>query len=149
MCRGSVVTRSTCWTSISTNTSTPLLCVIAVSVCHCCACVSLLCLCVIAVSVCHCCVCVSAVDSVVPALVSWWRGDQAYLLDVTHPDAVQWLLNNTARLRNDYNVTSFKWDAGDGNWLPRVYSTHRALDGPDEFSRLFVDMAYRSVCSCG
>ena len=82
-----------------------------------------------------------------PALVSWWRADQAYLLDVTHPDAVQWLLGNTARLQHAYNVSSFKWDAGDGNWLPHVYSTHRPLDGPDEFSKLFVDMAYRSVCS--
>ena len=89
----------------------------------------------------------SAVDSSVPALVSWWRADQAYLLDVTHPDAVQWLLGNTARLQHAYNVSSFKWDAGDGNWLPHVYSTHRPLDGPDEFSKLFVDMAYRSVCS--
>ena len=82
-----------------------------------------------------------------PALVSWWRADQAYLLDVTHPDAVQWLLGNTARLQHAYNVSSFKWDAGDGNWLPHVYSTHRPLDSPDEFSKLFVDMAYRSVRS--
>ncbi|KAK7093595.1 myogenesis-regulating glycosidase-like [Littorina saxatilis] len=85
-----------------------------------------------------------AVDSQVPALVAWWRGDVAFMLDVTNENAVQWYLGNLRHLQDTYNVTSFKFDAGDGNWLPHAYSTNSPIDSPDEFSRIYVDLAYRS-----
>ncbi|XP_076472293.1 myogenesis-regulating glycosidase-like [Babylonia areolata] len=87
---------------------------------------------------------VKAVDSDLPALVSWWRGKRTVHLDVTNSEAVDWFLNGTRRLRDVYNVTSFKYDAGEANWLPKVYSTHLPLESPDEFSRLYVEMAFRS-----
>ncbi|KAK7462564.1 hypothetical protein BaRGS_00038393 [Batillaria attramentaria] len=85
-----------------------------------------------------------ALDSKIPALVSWWRGDVAFMLDVTNQEAVQWYLNNTQRLRDVYNVTSFKYDAGEYNWLPNAYTPSAPIFSPDEFSKLYVDMAYRS-----
>nr|KAG5686950.1 hypothetical protein BaRGS_021525 [Batillaria attramentaria] len=59
-------------------------------------------------------------------------------------EAVQWYLNNTQRLRDVYNVTSFKYDAGEYNWLPNAYTPSAPIFSPDEFSKLYVDMAYRS-----
>ena len=85
----------------------------------------------------------SGLDSDLPALVSWWRGDMAFLIDVTNDDAVNWYLNNLQSLQTSYNITTFKFDAGEVNWLPNVYSTHKQLSNPDDFSKHFIDMAFR------
>ena len=47
-----------------------------------------------------------------PALVRWWNGKMAALLDVTNPAAVQWYLAKLEALKNKYNISSFKFDAG-------------------------------------
>lgn len=87
---------------------------------------------------------VRALDSQNPALVSWWRNPNAYLLDVTNDEAVNWYLDNLRHLQTSYNISSFKFDGGDGNYLPTSYSTHVTLNSPDAFSRLFIQMAYRA-----
>jgi hypothetical protein len=87
-------------------------------------------------------------DSPIPTLVSWWRSPTAFMLDVTNDDAVAWFLGNLRHLQTAYNVSSFKFDAGDGNWLPTAYTTHTALDSPDAFSRKFIQMAYRLGKTC-
>ena len=47
-----------------------------------------------------------------PALVRWWNGKMAALLDVTNPAAGQWYLAKLEALKNKYNISSFKFDAG-------------------------------------
>ena len=46
-----------------------------------------------------------------PAAVTWWNGKSA-LLDFTHPDARRWFSGELARLKRDYGVDGFKFDAG-------------------------------------
>jgi alpha-glucosidase len=47
-----------------------------------------------------------------PYLVSWWNGYSA-CLDLTNPDAVQWLKGKLDRLQKEYGIDGFKLDAGD------------------------------------
>jgi len=46
-----------------------------------------------------------------PAAVSWWNGKSA-LLDFTQPEAVEWFSAQLSRLRREYSVDGFKFDAG-------------------------------------
>jgi len=81
-----------------------------------------------------------------PAFVTWWEGVGA-VLDVTSPAAVRWMLDKMAGLRSRYGVDSFKFDAGESNLMPRWRLPSQALDNPNEYTRRFVDIAYRSVTS--
>ena len=67
----------------------------------------------------------------------------SYILDATNPQAVEWYLNQTRHLRDAYNVTSFKFDAGESNWLPNAYTPFSRILSPDEYSKRYIDMAYR------
>jgi len=78
-----------------------------------------------------------------PAFVTWWEGLGA-LLDVTSPAAVGWFLEKMEALRSDYGVDSFKFDGGESSLMPRWRRPSTALDNPNEYTRHFVDIAYRS-----
>ena len=79
-----------------------------------------------------------------PAFVLWWEGVGA-VLDVTSPAAVRWFLGKLGALRSKYGVDSFKFDAGESNLMPRWRKPSSTLDNPNEYTRHFVDIAYRSV----
>ena len=83
-------------------------------------------------------------DGILPELCSWWDGKTAGLLDVSNEDAIQWYLNKTEFLRREYNVSSFKYDAGEVAWLPNMYSSHGDLDNPNVYSLKWAELAYRS-----
>lgn len=85
----------------------------------------------------------AALDSPLPALVSWWRGAVSTILDTTNSEAVEWYLNKTRFLHSSYNITSFKFDAGESNWLPHSYSSKVDISNPDEYSRRYIEMAYK------
>ncbi|XP_005099320.1 myogenesis-regulating glycosidase-like [Aplysia californica] len=87
---------------------------------------------------------VRALHSEKPALTEWWRGKHAGHLDVTNPDAVSWYLDRLDNLKVNYNVTSFKFDAGETKWLPAGYETYETLPNPSVLTRKYVEMAYRS-----
>jgi hypothetical protein len=53
-----------------------------------------------------------------PALVRWWQG-YGGLIDVTNPDALAWWRDGLSRLQSEYGVDGFKFDAGEGNFVPR------------------------------
>jgi len=78
-----------------------------------------------------------------PAFVAWWEGLGA-VLDVTSPAAAGWFLEKLAALRSEYDVDSFKFDAGESNLMPRWRLPSTTLDNPNEYTRHFVDIAYRS-----
>jgi len=79
-----------------------------------------------------------------PAFVSWWEGLGA-VLDVTSPAAVGWFLGKLKHLRTRYGVDSFKFDAGESSLMPKWRLPSVALDNPNEYTRHFVDIAYRSA----
>ena len=78
-----------------------------------------------------------------PALTSWWRGtNNAGMLDVTNEDAVQLFLNKLQDLQDKYNVTSFKFDAGETNWLPKDYKFNQTQWSPSLYTHKYVHMAH-------
>jgi len=79
-----------------------------------------------------------------PAFVLWWEGLGA-VLDVTNQAAASWFLGKLAALRANYNVDSFKFDAGESGLMPRWRLPSTRLDNPNEYTRRFVDIAYRST----
>lgn len=85
-----------------------------------------------------------------PLLVPWWDGNYAGVLDFTNSGAVKWYLAKIANLTTVYNVTSFKFDAGEVNWInTQRYSTNETLLTPNYFTKKYVEAAYQSDPSPG
>ncbi|KAL7641347.1 UNVERIFIED_CONTAM: hypothetical protein RMT77_008486 [Armadillidium vulgare] len=53
---------------------------------------------------------------------SWWEGAVAGIVDFTNPDAVDWWTGRLTTLKEETGVDGFKFDAGETNWLPRIYT---------------------------
>ncbi|KAM4578557.1 myogenesis-regulating glycosidase-like [Fundulus diaphanus] len=75
-----------------------------------------------------------------PALVRWWNGIGG-ILDFSNPEASKWFLTQLNTLKSRYNVTSFKFDAGETSYLPRHFSTLVPLSDPSTFTRRYTEMA--------
>ncbi|KAK3583844.1 hypothetical protein CHS0354_022889 [Potamilus streckersoni] len=87
--------------------------------------------------------------SELPALVSWWdtslaRGEMAGILDTTNPMAVQWFLSKLRYLRKEYNISSFKFDAGEVRWLPKIYNALATPLNPNIYTQQWARLAYES-----
>jgi alpha-glucosidase (family GH31 glycosyl hydrolase) len=52
-----------------------------------------------------------------PYLVRWWQG-YGGLLDVSSRDALDWWLQQLQHLQHAYGIDGFKFDGGEGNFLP-------------------------------
>ncbi len=65
-----------------------------------------------------------------PYLVRWWQG-YGGLLDVTNPAARDWWLLGLRRLQTAYGIDGYKFDAGEGNFLPLDGVTHTPIRRPD------------------
>ncbi|MBX3065782.1 MAG: glycoside hydrolase [Anaerolineae bacterium] len=52
-----------------------------------------------------------------PYDVPWWQG-RAFLLDVSNPYALEWWGEKLKTLQTTYGLAGFKFDAGEGNYLP-------------------------------
>jgi alpha-glucosidase (family GH31 glycosyl hydrolase) len=61
------------------------------------------------------------------AVRRWWNGISA-VLDVTHPDAVEWLQHQLDSLMADYGVSGFKMDAGDPDAFSETDRAHSATE---------------------
>lgn len=72
------------------------------------------------------------VDSPAPAITPWWDGKIAAILDVSNESAVEWFKSKLNILKTDYNITSFKFDAGETSWGPHVYSQAKMTTNPAE-----------------
>lgn len=75
-----------------------------------------------------------------PALVRWWNGIGG-ILDFTNPKAREWYSSHLRMLKHHYDVTSFKFDAGETSYLPREFSTLTPLADPSTFTRRYTEMA--------
>ncbi|XP_055863836.1 myogenesis-regulating glycosidase-like [Biomphalaria glabrata] len=83
-------------------------------------------------------------DSDKPHLVSWWRGENnAGVLDFTNPEAVNWYLSRLEYLKKTFNVTSFKFDAGELTWVPGKYRLNDTLVTPNYLTSKYIEMTSR------
>ncbi|XP_045163953.2 myogenesis-regulating glycosidase-like [Mercenaria mercenaria] len=71
-------------------------------------------------------------ESLGPAMTPWWDGNLAGILDVSNRSAVEWFLNKLYYLKQTYNISSFKFDAGETSWLPHIYSNAEMTLNPVE-----------------
>ncbi|XP_014668580.1 PREDICTED: uncharacterized family 31 glucosidase KIAA1161-like [Priapulus caudatus] len=73
----------------------------------------------------------------VPALTRWWNGVGA-ILDSSNPAALEWFVQNLKDFKVRYGVDSFKFDAGETNWLPETFAL-RGMPYPNKFSELYCE----------
>lgn len=78
-----------------------------------------------------------------PAFVSWWNGIGA-VLDLTNPEAVAWLKNTLERLIKEFQIDSFKFDAGEAGWITSWCRSMHPLDNRNDYTKAFIDIAYES-----
>ena len=77
-----------------------------------------------------------------PAQIDWWQGSGA-MVDVTNKEACRWYANRLERFQKEYAMDSFKFDAGETNWLPDRFTTSQPLRNPSEFTTKYVDLVSR------
>ncbi len=53
-------------------------------------------------------------------ITRWWQGDQCGVIDMTNPEATAWWSARLRKLQDDFGLDSFKFDAGEVNFLPAV-----------------------------
>ncbi|CAL8402721.1 unnamed protein product [Arctogadus glacialis] len=75
-----------------------------------------------------------------PALVRWWNGIGG-ILDFTNQEARDWFASHLRALRSKYGISSFKFDAGETNYLPWKFSTRNHIRDPSTFTRRYTEMA--------
>ncbi|MDX1991032.1 MAG: glycoside hydrolase family 31 protein [bacterium] len=69
-----------------------------------------------------------------PYLVKWWQG-HGYLLDVSNPTALEWWAGKLMALRRATGLAGYKFDAGEGAFLPADAVTHAPLSRNDYGTR--------------
>ena len=73
------------------------------------------------------------------------RWNFSAILDPTNPEASVWYLNKLERLKTIYNISSFKFDAGESGFLPRVFSSFQDKRDPNEvYPKSYVEMVAKS-----
>ena len=87
-------------------------------------------------------------NSTRPALIKWWDGNYSAILDPTNPNASLWYLNKLKNLKTVYNISSFKFDAGEAGFLPPVFSSYQDKRDPnDVYPNAYVKMVVKSDVS--
>ncbi|XP_072745588.1 myogenesis-regulating glycosidase-like [Anoplolepis gracilipes] len=70
--------------------------------------------------------------------MSWWQGEDSATIDFTNPKAVSWWVARLKLLEN-LGIDSFKFDAGEGDWLPQLPILNSPLDiQPGIFTKEYV-----------
>ncbi|WAR14813.1 MYORG-like protein [Mya arenaria] len=75
---------------------------------------------------------VRQLDSPAPMITPWWDGPLAGILDVSNRSAVDWFLLKLNYMKATYNISSFKFDAGETSWAPHIYSQANVTLNPAE-----------------
>lgn len=74
-----------------------------------------------------------------PAKVEWWNG-VGYMLDATNDDAVRWFVGRLKKFQTFYDIDSFKFDAGEANWLGDYFKLKKA-SYPNQYTTNYAKMA--------
>ncbi|XP_033107539.1 myogenesis-regulating glycosidase-like [Anneissia japonica] len=75
----------------------------------------------------------------VPGLVKWWNGVAA-TIDPTNPEAAEWFLGRLRNLQEVTGIDSFKFDAGEAQFLPLYFSSNETLNDPNLYCSRYVSM---------
>ncbi|KAK2724962.1 hypothetical protein QYM36_001421 [Artemia franciscana] len=79
------------------------------------------------------------------AITSWWQGKRAGIVDFTNPEARDWWEERIRRIQSEYDIDSFKFDAGETNWLPENGTYPLTPDSvePNVFSTAYIQAVAR------
>jgi alpha-glucosidase len=77
-----------------------------------------------------------AAGSLKPAIIEWWNGFSASL-DLTNPDARKWFSHQLDKVKQQYGIDGFKFDAGDPEFYTDKSFIFHAPASPNEFTRLW------------
>jgi alpha-glucosidase (family GH31 glycosyl hydrolase) len=77
------------------------------------------------------------------SLTKWWDGLLAAMIDFTNKDASDWFVKQLNIIRNETGIDSFKFDAGEFEFVPTYYSLKNAPTTPEQFSMDYAKTAYR------
>ncbi|XP_061408934.1 myogenesis-regulating glycosidase-like [Lethenteron reissneri] len=78
----------------------------------------------------------------VPGLIRWWNGIGA-TVDMTNPLARSWYVAKLEHVRTTYGIDSFKFDAGEINYLPPRFVTLAPMVNPGIYTKLYAETAAR------
>ena len=81
-------------------------------------------------------------DSWLPGMTWWWAGPWAGYFDFTNSEAAAWWSSRLQLLKDEVGLDSFKFDAGESNWMPSHYalsSDHPESKWPGVFSSSYVE----------
>lgn len=76
-----------------------------------------------------------------PLLTSWWDGYVSLILDATNTNATKYFINELENIRNTTGIDSFKFDAGEFEWLPKNGYLTNAKETPEQFCSDYARMA--------
>lgn len=78
-----------------------------------------------------------------PAEVKWWNGRSSALLDTTNKEATEWFAERLQRLRIEDGIESFKFDAGELQWIDTdfVLNDTNANLQPNIYTREYAKLA--------
>lgn len=82
-----------------------------------------------------------APKSFLPALISWWQGTGG-IIDFTRETSAQWWTDRLKLLQEKYGINSFKFDAGETNWLPGAFDSGTKMRNPSDYTTYFAEMAH-------
>lgn len=82
-----------------------------------------------------------------PYPIRWWQGT-GYLLDATHPEALDWFGDRLRALQEATGLDGFKFDAGEALFLPEDAVTYTPLESRNAFTHHYVDWIARNFALC-
>merc|ERR1712136_31403 len=76
--------------------------------------------------------------------VVWWDGVGASI-DFTNPEACDWYESLLSKVKEDFGVDAFKFDAGEINYVINIpnFKTHEVLNHPGKYTQYYAECAAR------
>jgi hypothetical protein len=84
---------------------------------------------------------VRASDCLRPLLTSWWDGLAAIILDTTNTNSTQFFIGQLEQIRASTGIDSFKFDAGEYEWLPKNPWLANAKETPEQYCSEYARMS--------
>lgn len=78
-----------------------------------------------------------------PLFTSWWDGQASFILDTTNTNATTYFVAELNKIRADTGIDSFKFDAGEFEWLPKNGWLANAPESPEKYCTDYARMASR------
>ena len=71
--------------------------------------------------------------------ITWWNG-LGKCLDVSNPAATAWFKGCMKYLQTSFGIDSFKFDAGETNWLPSNFESKVMMNNPNEYTTKYAEL---------